>query len=380
MLFRALALLAALIAASPIFAQSIGPRPPGTATPVGTNGQLQYNSSGAIGGKNLYVGNTWYVAKNGNDANPCTIDALCLTIGHALSIANSGDVVNVSKGSYAESLTLLANISINCDESRGVAITGTVTASFTGTTFIHHCDLGASSGNVLSFSGANATKLELHDVHLDGASGASDTISYTNTNAGSKLTLEEGVVSAAVSTSARAIKVGATAAGSIQLYEMTVEVLDNPTHVAFEVNGSVAVTHVSDVVQGQITVAGTGVYNGTSMRIDTGSVASLVTNSASATPSTLTNVVHTTSAHPLVTGAGAFAQGLNVFAGTGYDFAATLTGGLGALPVPAAPLQIHAATLAPAAGLASGLLDGMLEYDGTHIYIVIGTTRKQLDN
>lgn len=348
--------------------------------PAGTNGQLQYNNLGTMGGKNLVIAHEWYVATNGSDTNPCTYDAPCATISYANSIALPGDDITVFRGSYTDNVTLKASVSITCAEARQVFINGTLIASYSGTTYIHHCDLQTTTGNVLIVTGTNATNISLHDVHFDGQSGAATTISYSNTNAASKLTIVDGAVTSAVTSgSIAALATAGAAAGSIQAYNTTFSALDDPTHIAINLGGSVSMVHVGDVVRGQINVADTAVYSGTSMRIDTGTVASLVTNSASATPSSLTNVIHTTSAHPLVTGAGAFAQGLNVFAGTGYDFAATLSGGLGAFPVPAAPIQFHAGTLLPAGGLASGLLDGTLEHDASHLYVDLVTARYQLD-
>ena len=58
------------------------------------------------------AGNTWYVDDGiGNDGNNC-MSALtpCMTIGHAISLASSGDSIIVAAGTYAESLL---GISIN---------------------------------------------------------------------------------------------------------------------------------------------------------------------------------------------------------------------------------------------------------------------------
>lgn len=346
----------------------------------GTTTRLLYDNAGVIGEKNLTVLNEWYVSKSGADTNPCTYDAMCLTIGHAIGLASAGSDIEIFKGNYAENLTLVAGVSLTCEESRGVFITGNTVAAYSGTTYLHSCDLQASSGSVLTISGANAVNLQIDDVHLDGLSGSSHTISYTNSNAASRFIADNGAATQAVSTSATVLNVATGSAGSIQFEDVAVTIIDNPDHVAIAVGGAVSMTHNMDQVQGQVTVADTAVYNGVNLKMITATVPSLVTNSTNpTTPSSLTQVLHYTSAHPLVTGAGLFAQGLNVFAGTGYDFATTLSGGAGALPLPGSPFTIHAATLAPAAGLAAGYYDGTIEHDASHLYADLVTIRYQLD-
>jgi hypothetical protein len=59
-------------------------------------------------------GATWYVdAVNGSDNNSCqTATAPCKTIGHAISLASSGDTINVAAGHYQESITIPFSLSI----------------------------------------------------------------------------------------------------------------------------------------------------------------------------------------------------------------------------------------------------------------------------
>jgi hypothetical protein len=96
---------------------------------------LAYLSDG--GGATAF---TLYVAKNGNDANPGTINAPFLTIGAAItaraSISNTAEVViNVMAGTYTESFTMTRNtylIGPQTGESRQPAnITGTITMNDT---------------------------------------------------------------------------------------------------------------------------------------------------------------------------------------------------------------------------------------------------------
>ena len=56
----------------------------------------------------VLASNTWYVdGVNGNDANDCqTAMTACKTIGHAISLASSGDSIIVAAATYTEHLTI----------------------------------------------------------------------------------------------------------------------------------------------------------------------------------------------------------------------------------------------------------------------------------
>src|SRR5215472_13993982 len=51
---------------------------------------------------------TWYVdGVNGNDSNDCkTRQTACKTIGHAISLASSGDTIGIGPATYIENLTI----------------------------------------------------------------------------------------------------------------------------------------------------------------------------------------------------------------------------------------------------------------------------------
>ena len=49
---------------------------------------------------------TWYVTTGGSDGNSGSSGSPFLTIAHAISVAGSGDVINVGPGSYAESFSI----------------------------------------------------------------------------------------------------------------------------------------------------------------------------------------------------------------------------------------------------------------------------------
>jgi nitrous oxidase accessory protein NosD len=56
----------------------------------------------------------WYVdGVNGNDANHCqAAQAACKTIGHAISLASSGDSIIVAPAIYTENLTISFSLNI----------------------------------------------------------------------------------------------------------------------------------------------------------------------------------------------------------------------------------------------------------------------------
>src|SRR5579885_3235568 len=57
---------------------------------------------------------TWYVnGRTGRDSNNCTsATTACRTIGHAISLASSGDSISVAAGTYTENLTINVNLKL----------------------------------------------------------------------------------------------------------------------------------------------------------------------------------------------------------------------------------------------------------------------------
>ena len=84
--------------------------------------------------------NTWYVdGVNGNDSNNCeTAETACKAIGHAVSLAGSGDSIIVAAATYTEHLTIGFSLKL--------------IGSSASTTIID----GNASGRVMTISSANA--------------------------------------------------------------------------------------------------------------------------------------------------------------------------------------------------------------------------------
>jgi hypothetical protein len=69
---------------------------------------------------------TWYVdGVNGNDSNNCNSpQTACKTIGHAISLASSGDSINVASATYTENLNIGFSLTITGANARKTIIDG----------------------------------------------------------------------------------------------------------------------------------------------------------------------------------------------------------------------------------------------------------------
>jgi predicted outer membrane repeat protein len=87
-------------------------------------GALLMLSSPALAG-------TWYVnGVNGDDGNNCkTPTTACATIGHAISLAASGDTVQIAAATYQENLSIPFNLTLNGAKAATTIIDGTNTAN-----------------------------------------------------------------------------------------------------------------------------------------------------------------------------------------------------------------------------------------------------------
>jgi predicted outer membrane repeat protein len=74
---------------------------------------------------------TWYVnGANGDDGNNCkTKKTACATIGHAISLASSGDTIQIAKATYQENLSIPFNLTLNGAKAATTVINGTNTAN-----------------------------------------------------------------------------------------------------------------------------------------------------------------------------------------------------------------------------------------------------------
>jgi hypothetical protein len=145
--------------------------------------------------------------------------------------------------------------------------------------------------------------------------------------------------------------------------------MTNKQYVALNLAGAVSFTHTSDVVGGEILVANTASYIGSIVSLSATGVPCLSTTSTGI--SLLFACTLSTTVTP-IQGSGGFYYSALSYGSTGVGAVTTLNDGIGATPLPLSSLQLRQATVRPTA------LDGMLEYDGTHLYFTIGTTRNTL--
>jgi len=281
----------------------------------------------------------FYVAKNGNDTNAGDIANPFLTIGAAITAATSGTTIDVAPGNYVENVTLKAGVSIQGQQARSVYVTGNMTAAYSGTVYLHSLDLQGTSGAILTISGSNATKLDVHDVHIDAQSGATNAVNYTATNALTQFEAEDGSFNVINSSGGATVFTSSSgSAGSIIWEDISARIADNLDNVSLNIGGAVSFVHTLDTVDGSVQVANSASYIGTDIRYTTSTVPVLTTNSSSV--SALGTVDISTTAVPAVTGAGLFAYGLVGYSSTGYGFAPTLNVGTGAIIAPISSLSV----------------------------------------
>jgi len=87
-------------------------------------GVLMMLSSPALAG-------TWYVnGVSGDDGNSCkTKTTACATIGHAISLAASGDTIQIAAATYQENLSIPFNLTLNGANAATTIVDGTNTAN-----------------------------------------------------------------------------------------------------------------------------------------------------------------------------------------------------------------------------------------------------------
>jgi predicted outer membrane repeat protein len=77
------------------------------------------------------LASTWYVdGVNGDDGNDCkTPQTACATIGHAISLAASGDTIQIAAATYQENLSIPFNLTLNGAKAATTIVDGTNSAN-----------------------------------------------------------------------------------------------------------------------------------------------------------------------------------------------------------------------------------------------------------
>jgi hypothetical protein len=195
-------------------------------------------------------------------------------------------------------------------------------------------------------------------------------INWNTTSTSSKLLLTDCTVNTTTSgASACALYTQTGSKGSI-IANRTSFVIDAPNNVCLKLGGAVSFTHTSDQIIGQAVVSDTVVATIGLVKTVTTSVA--VATIASTASVIANSVVLTTTASPCVTGAGGLFYSAIVYGGTGLGGAQTLNAGAGPIPLKFGAISLRATPLN------TYPYDGTWEYDGTHLYFTVGTTRSQI--
>ena len=279
---------------------------------------------------------TLYVNKNRVDSYTETGSIIhpYKTIQSAITAGTSGTLIEIESGTYVENLTLKPGVYLKNrlgNSFYGVTINGKITYS-SGVGRIEMAGIYVYNVNdhALEFIGTDAQKLSCHNCKFEtNSNGLHHAIIATNTNPNSELFIRNSLIQVRDSSGgAKCIDTDITSASSIGLKDTTIRIIDNTDNVAIDLDGGVSYWQTMDEISGRVTVA-TGASATISMvGLYSSTQPVLTTNSAGTT--VLSGCMLSSTASPIVTGAGAFAySGVNyIAAGTG--FAGTLNGGSGA--------------------------------------------------
>lgn len=256
------------------------------------------------------------------------------TIQNAITAASSGTTILIAPGSYTENVTLKSGVnlqSIFTNSLFAVSIHGKVSCSLTsGSVLLNSIGFYNTTSNVLEFSGANKQKIRAYNCKFEcNSNGLHHTIAVTNTHANSEMFFRNCLIQTLDSSGGgQCINTINTVACSIGLDTTTVKITDNTDNIAIALDGSVSFWQRMDEIRGRITVSSTASCNISIVGIYSSTQPCLTTNSAGYT--TLSGVMVSSTANPIITGAGTFIYSGVTYISTGKGLAGTLNGGAGA--------------------------------------------------
>lgn len=274
---------------------------------------------------NLYGPYKWIV-------NPTAGAGTHTTIQAAINAASSGDNIFVTPATYTETITLTSGVSLigtdNGYDITNTIISGSVTlSSGNNNTSISNINISAPSTSTIIYSGTGTAFLELFNCLLNTAANNS-CISYTNSNAASKIVLNNckittssGTATPFTSSSAgeircfycfltSALATAATAsAGTVSFYFCR-------NQFSLTTSGTAAFTSENDIWNPTnltgVTIGGSGANTATESTFISGTASAISVGSTL----TLTNCSVSSSNTNAITGAGTLTYGGVIFFGS----------------------------------------------------------------
>lgn len=255
------------------------------------------------------------------------------TIQGGITGASAPAIILIEPGTYPENITLKLGVYLmsRMGLQPGVTIAGKVSwPSGPGTILMNGIYVLNDSDHAVDFGGTGIQKLRAYNCKFETNSiGAHHGINHTNTNVGSEIIIKDSLVQVRdTSGGAKAIETGITSQGSIGLDNTTVQIIDDIDSIAINLKGAIAYWHRMDEIRGRVIVSDLASCNIALDGMYANTLSCLETNSAGL--SILTFSLLSSTASPIITGAGAFAFSQIGYASTGQGLAATLNGGLGA--------------------------------------------------
>jgi hypothetical protein len=115
--------------------------------------------------------NTYYVANSGSDSNPGTSASPWLTIGHALTIASSGDTISIAAGTYPEQLTITKPVTLMGAGATTIINPMSISVDTTALASGYHTS-GQGLSPIILVNGTNGANVENLEVNGAGSSNA----------------------------------------------------------------------------------------------------------------------------------------------------------------------------------------------------------------
>jgi hypothetical protein len=331
-------------------------------------------------GRTALASGTWYVnAATGSDSNDClTPTTACKTIGHAISLASSGDTIQVAAGTYPEVLIVSKSLTImgagikstiidNGDAGIGVSVINESSVVQISYFTIQHGDSLTLGGGI---NNAGSLTLTRSTVTANNSATGGGGVYNTGTMKINSSTISSNITSGSSG--------GIYNAGSLTLTGSTVT-LNNPYGGGGEGGGiynagtmTIRATTLSNNSTGSGAVNGAGIYNSGSLTLKNstisgnggpnplGNLGGGVNNGSTGNAALIGDTINTNGSSTATYGAGVYNAGVLTLRNTTINGNSAYNGG---------GIFVQSGTL----NLMSSTVTGSSSYDGGGISIIGGT-------